>query len=759
MDFSSIKNHFLQFKNHIKHPFTYGDREIFTSEKHPTAAKFGKAAAVGATVLLAIPTLLISVAVFYAITGIKKYKISQMQSKSPTADKTSQVANKKLSTTGAASSNATSTTPGASATPQPSQSPTKTGPTTLSSAAVQKLQNMRGANPHITTPPYQGQQQTGLPAGGAPQGGQVNPPQQGFPPQQGAPLQGFPPQQVQPQQVNPPQQGIQPQQQVNPLQHSPQGAPPQQRLPVQQGFPVQVPQGMPAITQGIDQFKKTIQQGVNTYYDQTVANQILNGLDQLAQQAKQQGKDAKWLQEKFDDFIGKMKYSLPGRGPQANKIRILFAQSFGIPKRQYARRSARHGHAPRVPQQGAPIQGTFNPFIHLQGLGIKAANSVAGIPLTNTLQSPTDYAKKMQVRDKTMNNLLGRPTNSQDYPVSVTNIANNPQGNLDQKGFETAKTVMSRVYLFKSNKSKNDINNPALFGSRDVLVTPCRMEYNGQWDNLPGKNTFHMLNAAAINVGENYPEDLQYYCKQGTYVEKTYYDRNGKLKHNCTGKLDEDAFIKGTSEIAENIFTTAKELKLQHIVLIPVGMGAFLRNLPKADSTYQDPNKMLQLRNKMAEAYAAQLQNQLWSTNMVIHLALPTSTQEAKENYDAFIQAVSKLDPAVRSRVIVYPDADASEIAQKLADQDQHGGGNFVGLVNGANKKLLGNRWFEDGAMFASDEGYHRRSQWSAFACALCNGTTTGLAHEYPQRQLGELEARINWWTQGSGQSHIFNLP
>jgi hypothetical protein len=398
----------------------------------------------------------------------------------------------------------------------------------------------------------------------------------------------------------------------------------------------------------------------------------------------------------------------------------------------------------------------FNGILDPAKMGIRTSNSIAQIQLTDTSQLPNprldknEEMRRMGVRNATMqrithSNILGGPQiSAQGYANAVSYKANNPQL-LNPADYQTARDVMSHVYLFKSSKSQNSTRFPALFGSRDVLVTPCRMDYNAQWNpNPPDQKTFHMLNAAAINVGEgNHPEDLRYYCLPGTY-------------QHYKGSLDETKFLQGTGEIAESLLTASQKFGLNDVVFFPIGMGAFLRNLPSADAAYQDPAKMRSLRNGMAKQVAAKMENQLRSSpNLVIHLALPTGpSDEAKENYNAFIQAVSEIDPAIRQRVIVYPNADATEIAQAIANQK---GDYSVGLINGANKNLLGNHWFEDGALTAIDENIHRRSQISAFACLFCNGTTPSGHNNRIQRQMGELEQRILYWTQGANHSHIIN--
>merc|ERR1712196_517415 len=63
----------------------------------------------------------------------------------------------------------------------------------------------------------------------------------------------------------------------------------------------------------------------------------------------------------------------------------------------------------------------------------------------------------------------------------------------------------------------------------------------------------------------------------------------------------------------------------------------------------------------------------------------------------------------------------ATELTEAL-DPSEKGGVRPVALLNGANKKLLGNHWFSHGARFAIDENLHRRSSSMATASLLLNG-------------------------------------
>merc|ERR1712224_10817 len=75
-----------------------------------------------------------------------------------------------------------------------------------------------------------------------------------------------------------------------------------------------------------------------------------------------------------------------------------------------------------------------------------------------------------------------------------------------------------------------------------------------------------------------------------------------------------------------------------------------------------------------------------------------------------FVRALKDADPALRGRVTVWQGCDSPELAHKLATTSDK-----VAIVNGANRRLLGNHWFSDSARRAIDENLHRRS-WTMSA-------------------------------------------
>jgi cell division protein FtsB len=100
-----------------------------------------------------------------------------------------------------------------------------------------------------------------------------------------------------------------------------------------------------------------------------------------------------------------------------------------------------------------------------------------------------------------------------------------------------------------------------------------------------------------------------------------------------------------------------------------------------------------------------------------------------------FITAISNASDDVKKRIKVYINVDATTLAQKLAKEK---GFLSVSLANGANRNLIGNRWFQEGAKVAIDENLHRRSADLAAAAKDLND-----GFEYRDRAPGELIKRV----------------
>jgi len=283
------------------------------------------------------------------------------------------------------------------------------------------------------------------------------------------------------------------------------------------------------------------------------------------------------------------------------------------------------------------------------------------------------------------------------------------------KSFVPGRKMLKHVYHYADPNST--FNNPDyLLGSFDVLSTPCRMYKDENWSSKPSQRAFFVTHAAAPNIGESAnAEDFLHYSLQGSLNEGAYLFDLGRIVSNALGQ-----------QVGIGVETT---------VLFPFGMGAFLRNLHKNDARYGDDAKMFELRKKIAAVIIRQIGN---FKGLEIRLCLPMDQEygsQVNQNYNAFVLAIEGAPQEVQARIQLHLNTDATALAQRLAEQ---GADLRIGLLNGANRKLIGNRWFGDLALTAIDENIHRRSVETAFFSALFNN-----GFQYRSRAHNELADRV----------------
>merc|ERR1712232_1177851 len=102
----------------------------------------------------------------------------------------------------------------------------------------------------------------------------------------------------------------------------------------------------------------------------------------------------------------------------------------------------------------------------------------------------------------------------------------------------------------------------------------------------------------------------------------------------------------GMGKIAGNIANACITLNVEHVVLFPFGMGAFLRHLALLDDAYAVEEELQNLRRSVA----LRLLHGISRTSAVIHLCLQFSSEEARRNGDAFLRALVG-EETLRSRV------------------------------------------------------------------------------------------------------------
>ncbi|CAK9104415.1 Protein HID1 [Durusdinium trenchii] len=97
---------------------------------------------------------------------------------------------------------------------------------------------------------------------------------------------------------------------------------------------------------------------------------------------------------------------------------------------------------------------------------------------------------------------------------------------------------------------------------------------------------------------------------------------------------------------------------------------------------------------------------------------------ESIDNHNCFVEAAAakaQLCPELKEVLQLRRNVDS---LQRCAQNDNKKCARFVALLNGANRKLCGNHWFQSGARYAIDENLHRRSASLSRASLLVNFDT-----------------------------------
>lgn len=107
-----------------------------------------------------------------------------------------------------------------------------------------------------------------------------------------------------------------------------------------------------------------------------------------------------------------------------------------------------------------------------------------------------------------------------------------------------------------------------------------------------------------------------------------------------------------------------------------------------------------------------------------IHICLIVANTESIENHNAFVEAAAdkvREYPGLKDILLFHRNADVMDLARTLSvDKSPL----KIALLNGANRKLFGNHWFQPGAKFAMDENLHRRSTSLSRVSLLLNMST-----------------------------------
>ena len=272
------------------------------------------------------------------------------------------------------------------------------------------------------------------------------------------------------------------------------------------------------------------------------------------------------------------------------------------------------------------------------------------------------------------------------------------------------KNYLKRSILFKCDESNSD----RLLGTLDVLAVPTRADFSADWVELheydynkdterpfylfKSRRPFYILHAAAPNVGERSdkePQDIKAFRSKERQFETPKY-----LHHY--------------RKMMENVFNAVHFLEIQHLILHPFGMGAFIRNLHNwVDGDWQESDQRKEdLRLSMVTAMVEAL-NTNAPRPFLCHMCYPVNgeSRENRNNEQAIGDAMTG-----HNNIILQPGVDALALANHIASM-----GFSVGMLNSANANRIGNHWDQNGAESAIDENIHRRSHMLCLTSALLN--------------------------------------
>ncbi|CAE7389655.1 Hid1 [Symbiodinium sp. CCMP2456] len=264
---------------------------------------------------------------------------------------------------------------------------------------------------------------------------------------------------------------------------------------------------------------------------------------------------------------------------------------------------------------------------------------------------------------------------------------------------------------------------------------------------------FWVLHAAAPNIGESaQAEDFLAYSVEEEDVDESSPARTESVRSTVstasrccwkdrlvrpTRRLNEDLYIQDLRHLWRNVLTAMRHLQVEDVILFPFGMGAFLRHLNLNDDRYEDASSMRRLKRRIADelmhaivdicspkSRAAPKASAPFETR--VHLCLVCVNPESVDNHNCFVEAAAaraKGCPELKEILHLRRNVDSLQLAHELAKKS--GSGKLkVALLNGANRKLCGNHWFQSGARYAIDENLHRRSASLSRASLLVNFDT-----------------------------------
>ncbi|CAL1158309.1 unnamed protein product [Cladocopium goreaui] len=210
-------------------------------------------------------------------------------------------------------------------------------------------------------------------------------------------------------------------------------------------------------------------------------------------------------------------------------------------------------------------------------------------------------------------------------------------------------------------------------------------------------------------------------------------------------RLNEDLYIGDIARLWRNALKAVQYLeaisgiKDASPLFMPAestGMGAFLRHLNLNDDRYEAPDLFAdELMNAIADICIPLLQPRLSFESLVC------VNPESIDNHNCFVEAAAakvQSCPELKKILQLRRNVDSLQLAHELGHNTQP---LKVALLNGANRKLCGNHWFQSGARYAIDENLHRRSASLSRASLLVNFDT-----EPRPRKAAQLEETVRFF-------------
>eukprot|EP00929_Paragymnodinium_shiwhaense_P068858 TRINITY_DN34715_c0_g1_i1.p1 TRINITY_DN34715_c0_g1~~TRINITY_DN34715_c0_g1_i1.p1 ORF type:complete len:449 (-),score=125.26 TRINITY_DN34715_c0_g1_i1:346-1692(-) len=373
-------------------------------------------------------------------------------------------------------------------------------------------------------------------------------------------------------------------------------------------------------------------------------------------------------------------------------------------------------------------------------------------PIRRFVQMETDVADDLrwQVRDETQRQVAGRLGLNASSVADASTILQGATPDASLRADLALVTFFARWQQVERSEHPE-----ALLRRFDVLACPCEMEYGKEF--LPvcesPRPRFWVHHVVALNIGES--------------AHAADYEAYVDLR---SGGLDEAAYLSDMRQIFANLFEAQVRSGALHSVLVPIGMGAFLRHIAKNDAKYNLPDCLANLRFEIAvalfKAATPFVAGGGGRQALRLHLCIAGDGTEEQGEADVNRQALlaAKQEAGLTdAQAQVWEDEDASVVSSLLAKEWWESNGRPaapaiapVSLANGANAKLLGNHWFGNGARRAIDENIHRRAPLLAAISLLLNGGSRCIARSPTSLEEAVLRyggKREHLGQQGGGQA------